>query len=72
MTQPPRKRRRATRLSDAPPNYDRTADRPPFQSAFGPDGERAVPVDDEAAAAGGEELTGEEFYRAQQPPHYGA
>ncbi|MCQ9333377.1 hypothetical protein NQ042_04585 [Corynebacterium phoceense] len=65
-----RKRRRATRLSDAP-NYDRTADRPPFQSAFGPDGERAVPVDDEAAAAG-EELTGEEFYRAQQPPHYGA
>ncbi|WP_293768518.1 hypothetical protein [uncultured Corynebacterium sp.] len=69
----PRKRRRAQRLSDAV-DYDRTADRPPFQSAFGDDGERIVQLDPDGAEGEADEGgsgTGEQFYREQQPPHYG-
>ncbi|MDO5033040.1 hypothetical protein [Corynebacterium sp.] len=69
----PRKRRRAVRISDAP-DYDRTADRPEFVSAFGPeesqggqDSSRNVELDEFSA----EEPTGEAFYREQMPPHYG-
>ncbi|WP_290225427.1 hypothetical protein [Corynebacterium confusum] len=68
-----RKRRRAVRPSDCP-DYDRTADRAPFVSAFdsadsagSADAERAVEVNDGPADDG---LRGEAFYREQIPPHY--
>lgn len=74
-----RKRRRAVRPSDCP-DYDRTADRAPFVSAFdafdafdsadsagSADAERAVEVNDGPVDDG---LRGEAFYREQIPPHY--
>lgn len=67
------KRRRAVRPSDSP-DYDRTADRPPFVSAFGSaDAERAVEVDDgpqSLESPDGDGTRGEAFYREQIPPHY--
>lgn len=77
-----RPRRRVTRLSPAG-DYDRTADRPDFQSAFRDDGERVVELDTElgtepgvepgAAADTAGETHGKsrEFYEEQRPPHYG-
>lgn len=79
-----RPRRRVTRLSPAG-DYDRTADRPDFQSAFRDDGERVVELDtepglDEAADQGsnqGAALDSDaagksrEFYEEERPPHYG-
>ena len=66
MNQPPRKRRRAVRVSDAP-NYDRTADAPEFQSAFNNDGERRVALDPDADDA---PASAREFYAEERPPHY--
>ncbi len=62
-----RKRRRAVRPSEAK-DYDRTADRPPFQSAFDSEGRRTVVLEEDAAE---EPATGLEFYIEQMPPHYG-
>lgn len=77
-----RSRRRVTRLSPAE-DYDRTADRPDFQSAFRDDGERVVELDTELAAEPGlasgavsDDVAtahgkSREFYEEQRPPHYG-
>lgn len=81
-----RPRRRVTRPSPAG-DYDRTADRPEFQSAFRDDGERVVELDTELGTELGTEpgvepgsatdTAGEahgksrEFYEEQRPPHYG-
>lgn len=62
------KKRRAFKPSRTP-DYDRKADRPDFVSAFDADGERVVPVDDDAVTD--EPANAEEFYREQVPPHHG-
>ncbi|AKE38737.1 Hypothetical Protein NG00_00688 [Corynebacterium camporealensis] len=61
------KRRRATRKADV--DYDRTADRPPFVSAFDDpsDAGRTVTLDDDAP----DDKEGVDFYKEEMPPHYG-
>ena len=71
----PRKRRRVFKESDSP-NYDRTADRPDFVSAFpaeeeAGDATRSVDFDEEQADAGAPDRSSEEFWKEQQPPHHG-
>lgn len=68
-----RNRRRVFRQSDAA-GYDRSADTPGAPAAHGADEERIVTVDDaDSAAAEGESgQRDEQFYRENQPPHYGA
>ncbi|QPK79799.1 hypothetical protein G7Y31_03630 [Corynebacterium lizhenjunii] len=61
-------RRRAVRKSDAV-DYDRSADRPEFHSAFDTDGNRLISLDrvsDEEPAS-----HDAAFYEEQRPPHYG-
>ncbi|MFH0412339.1 hypothetical protein ACG98H_09645 [Corynebacterium sp. L4756] len=71
----PRKRRRVFRQSDSP-DYDRTADKPDFISAF-PDDEdaadatRSVELDDGLPDTGTEDRSSEEFWKQQRPPHHG-
>ena len=67
-----RNRRRVFRQSDAA-GYDRSADKPGAPAAHGVDEERIVTVDDgDSAAAEGESgQRDEQFYRENQPPHYG-
>jgi len=72
----PRKRRRVFKESDSP-NYDRTADRPDFVSAFPDDDEaadatRSVELDEEQADSGTPNRASEEFWAEQRPPHHGA
>lgn len=66
MAAPKRQRRRVFRVSEAA-EYDRTADRPDFVSAFNDDGERAVVLDEEAE----DTLQGDAFLKEQVPPHHG-
>ena len=69
-------RRRVFRQSDAA-DYDRSADQPGGGAAAGADEERIVAVDDVDASPGAEPeegesaQRGEQFYRENQPPHYG-
>ncbi|WCZ32115.1 hypothetical protein [Corynebacterium massiliense] len=72
---PRKQRRRATRTSDTP-DYDRSADRAPFYSAFddagtrvdrGADAAREVQLDEDAPE---DEPRGDEFWEEQRPPHY--
>ena len=65
-------RRRVFRQSAAA-DYDRSADKPGAPAAHGSDEERIVTVDDgDSAAAEGESgQRDEQFYRENQPPHYG-
>ncbi|MDK8670856.1 hypothetical protein [Corynebacterium sp. MSK195] len=67
-----RKRRRVFRQSDAA-GYDRSADKPGAPASHGVDEERIVTVDDaDSVAAEGESgQRDEQFYRENQPPHYG-
>lgn len=67
-----RNRRRVFRQSDAA-GYDRSADKPGVPAAHGADEERIVTVDDaDSVAAEGESgQRDEQFYRENQPPHYG-
>ncbi|WP_297846809.1 hypothetical protein [uncultured Corynebacterium sp.] len=67
-----RNRRRVFRQSDAA-GYDRSADKPGAPASHGVDEERIVTVDDaDSAAAEGESgQRDEQFYRENQPPHYG-
>ena len=67
-----RNRRRVFRQSAAA-DYDRSADKPGAPAAHGADEERIVTVDDgDSAAAEGESgQLDEQFYRENQPPHYG-
>ncbi|MDV2428746.1 hypothetical protein RAE06_07545 [Corynebacterium tuberculostearicum] len=67
-----RNRRRVFRQSAAA-DYDRSADKPGSPAAHGADEERIVTVDDgDSAAAEGESgQRDEQFYRENQPPHYG-
>ena len=72
----PRKRRRVFKQSDSP-NYDRTADRAEFVSAFPHEAEagdaaRDVELDDESLDSGTPDRSSEEFWTEQQPPHHGA
>ncbi|MER0071076.1 hypothetical protein ABRP93_08170 [Corynebacterium sp. KPL2850] len=74
-SQPRRQRRRVFRQSDAS-EYDRSADSPVGQdlaSGEGADAQRIVTIDDAAAEGDGAQAAerGEEFYRENQPPHYG-
>lgn len=69
----PGKRRRVVRRAES--DYDRTADRPDFVSAFdetwdesGSDATREVALDEEQPV---EQPHNEQFYREQTPPHYG-
>ncbi|HCG2961466.1 TPA: hypothetical protein NJT28_000066 [Corynebacterium striatum] len=69
----PGKRRRVVRRAES--DYDRTADRPDFVSAFyetwdesGSDATREVALDEEQPV---EQPHNEQFYREQIPPHYG-
>lgn len=65
----PRTRRRVVRLSDSS-DYDRLADRPVFRFAFSDDGEQIVRLDTTGADCDDSAMD-EQFYREQQPPHYG-
>ena len=67
-----RNRRRVFRQSDAA-GYDRSADKPGAPASHGVDEERIVTVDDaDSVAAEGEPgQRDEQFYRENQPPHYG-
>ena len=67
-----RNRRRVFRQSAAA-YYDRSADKPGAPAAHGADEERIVTFDDgDSAAAEGESgQRDEQFYRENQPPHYG-
>ena len=67
-----RNRRRVFRQSDAA-GYDRSADKPGAPASHGVDEERIVTVDDaDSVAAEGESgQRDEQFYREDQPPHYG-
>lgn len=66
-----RNRRRVFRQSDAA-GYDRSADKPGVPASHGVDEERIVTVDDGDPAAEGESgQRDEQFYRENQPPHYG-
>lgn len=67
-----RNRRRVFRQSDAA-GYDRSADKPGAPASHGADEERIVTVDDaDSAATEGESgQRDEQFYRENQPPHYG-
>ena len=60
-----RNRRRVFRQSAAA-DYDRSADKPGAPAAHGADEERIVTVDD-----GDSGQRDEQFYRENQPPHYG-
>lgn len=68
------KRRRAFKASKSK-DYDRSADRPEFVSAFDADGDRVVPLEDSAEGTGDEgsieDLDRLEFYKEQRPPHHG-
>lgn len=71
----PRKRRRVFKQS-ASVNYDRTADRSDFISAFpseteAADATRSVEFDDAQADSGALDRTTEEFWKEQRPPHHG-
>lgn len=71
----PRKRRRVFKES-ASPNYDRTADRSDFFSAFpneaeSDDATRSVELDDVQTDAAILERASEEFWKEQRPPHHG-
>ena len=65
-------RRRVFRQSEAA-DYDRSADKPGAPASHGVDEERIVTVDDaDSVAAEGESgQRDEQFYRENQPPHYG-
>ncbi|MDK8692731.1 hypothetical protein [Corynebacterium sp. MSK158] len=67
-----RNRRRVFRQSAAA-DYDRSADKPGGPAAHGVDEERIVTVDDaDSVAVEGESgQRDEQFYRENQPPHYG-
>ena len=67
-----RNRRRVFRQSDAA-GYDRSADKHGEPASHGVDEERIVTVDDaDSVAAEGESgQRDEQFYRENQPPHYG-
>lgn len=71
----PRKRRRVFKQSDSL-NYDRTADRPDFVTAFPEDDEAAdatrnVEFDEEQVESGSLDRTSREFWDEQRPPHHG-
>ena len=66
-------RRRVFRQSEAA-DYDRSADKPGTSAAHGVDEDRIVNVDDAESATAAEGESGqrdEQFYRENQPPHYG-
>lgn len=64
-----RTRRRVVRRSDAS-DYDRLADRLVFRSELSNDSERIVRWDTEGVDSDSQVMS-EQFYREQQPPHYG-
>lgn len=69
-TQERRPRRRVQRRSAAE-NYDRSADRPPsdfFTGSSSADGDRQVILDDDAPV---ENLSREQEWQEERPPHYG-